>query len=118
MSAEDLRLMRSARKRGTMLRCTGPIWNCAKVVIVDSGFCVTKGLAELRKKELFGAALVKKHRYIGRLISRVMHLMPTLIRRRLVNVDAVKRAEYGVAHHVCCTKEPDCVHITDGRSVI
>ena len=35
---------------GTMLWCTRPIWNCAKLVIIDSGFCVTKGLVELRKK--------------------------------------------------------------------
>ena len=29
---------------GTILRCTRPIWYCAKVVIMDSGFCVTKSL--------------------------------------------------------------------------
>ena len=35
---------------GTMLWCKRPIWNCTKVVIMDIGFCVTKGLLELRKK--------------------------------------------------------------------
>ena len=30
---------------------------------MDSGFCVTKGLVELWKKGLFGAALIKKCRY-------------------------------------------------------
>ena len=29
---------------GTMLRFTRPIWNYAKLVIMDSGFCVTTGL--------------------------------------------------------------------------
>ena len=48
---------------GTMLRYTRPIWNCAKVVIMDSGFFVTKGLVELRKKGVFGSALIKKRRY-------------------------------------------------------
>ena len=48
---------------GTMLRYTRPIWNCAKLVIMDSGFFVTKGLVELRKKGVFGAALIKKRRY-------------------------------------------------------
>ena len=47
----------------TMLRFTRPIWNCAKVIIMDIGFCVTKGLVELRKKGVFGAALIKKRRY-------------------------------------------------------
>ena len=30
---------------------------------MDIGFCVTKGLVELRKKGVFGAALIKKRRY-------------------------------------------------------
>ena len=47
----------------TMLRCTRLIWDCAKVVIMDSGFCVTKGLVELWKKGVFGAALIKKRIY-------------------------------------------------------
>ena len=47
----------------TMLRFTRPIWNCAKVVIMDSGFCVTNGLVDLWKKGVFGAALIKKRRY-------------------------------------------------------
>ena len=48
---------------GKMLRYTRPIWNCAKVVIMDSGFYVTKGLVDLRKEGVFGAALIKKRRY-------------------------------------------------------
>ena len=35
---------------GTMLRCTRPIWNFSKVVIMDSGFYVIKGLVKLWKK--------------------------------------------------------------------
>ena len=31
----------------TTLMCTRPIWYCAKVVILDSGFCVTKGVVVL-----------------------------------------------------------------------
>ena len=29
---------------GIILRCTRPIWNFTKVVIMDSGLCVTKSL--------------------------------------------------------------------------
>ena len=32
---------------GTILRRTRPIWNCANLVIMGSGFCVTKDLVEL-----------------------------------------------------------------------
>ena len=35
---------------GTILRYKRPIWNCAKVVIMDNGFYVTKGFLEFSKK--------------------------------------------------------------------
>ena len=37
----------------TILWCTSPIWNFAKVVIMDSGLCVTKGLVEVWNKGVF-----------------------------------------------------------------
>ena len=50
------------KKFGTMLRCTRPIWNCAKMFILDNVFCVTKGLVEIQNKGVFGAALIRKRR--------------------------------------------------------
>ena len=32
-------------------------------VILDSGFCVLKGLIQLRKKGMFACAVIKKRRY-------------------------------------------------------
>ena len=49
---------------GTMLRCTRPIWNCANVFIMDSGFCVTKGLVDIGEEVGFGTALIKKRIYL------------------------------------------------------
>ena len=66
---------------GTMMWCTRPIWNCAKAVIMDSGFCVTKGLGDLRKKGLFGAAIIKKCRYWPSNIKGDT-IVPTLLRRK------------------------------------
>ena len=48
---------------GKMMWCTRHIWNFVKVFIMDSGLCVTKGLVELRKKGVFGAAIIKKRIY-------------------------------------------------------
>ena len=48
---------------GLMLRMTKPIWNTGRLVILDSGFCVLKGLIELAKQGVYGAALIKKRRY-------------------------------------------------------
>jgi hypothetical protein len=42
---------------------TEPIWYTGKQVVMDSGFCVLKAITELRKKGVFGAALIKKRRY-------------------------------------------------------
>ena len=47
---------------GLMLRLTRPFWSTSKVVVFDSGFCVLKGIVELRRKGVFGAALIKKRR--------------------------------------------------------
>ena len=48
---------------GLLLRMTRPIWSTGKVVILDSGFCVLKGIIELMKKGVFASALIKKRRY-------------------------------------------------------
>lgn len=48
---------------GLLLRLTQSIWYSGKVIILDSGFCVLKGLIELKKKGLYASALIKKRRY-------------------------------------------------------
>ena len=77
---------------GTILRFTRPIWNCAKVVIMDSGFYVTKALVELRKKGVLGAALVQKRRYWTANIKGDKidaHFSP----KEVGNVDEVKQVD-------------------------
>jgi Transposase IS4 len=45
---------------GLLLRLTKKLWSTAKVVVLDSGFCVLKGIIELQKRGVFAAALIKK----------------------------------------------------------
>lgn len=45
---------------GLMLRVTRQIWSTGKVIILDSGFCVLKGIVELMKRGVFASALIKK----------------------------------------------------------
>ena len=40
-----------------------------RYVILDSGFCVLKGLVQLRKKVIFACAIVKKRRYWPSMVS-------------------------------------------------
>jgi hypothetical protein len=48
---------------GLLLRLTKSIWSTGKVIILDSGFCVLRGIIELYKKGVFAAAMIKKRRY-------------------------------------------------------
>ena len=48
---------------GLLLRMLFPIFHLGFVVILDSGFCVLKGIVELCKKGVFTCALIKKRRY-------------------------------------------------------
>ena len=75
---------------------------------MDSGFCVTKGLVELQKKGLFGAALVKKRRYWPANIKGD-DIYSRFSSKEVGNVDAVKQVEDGVAYHVFYIKEPDYI---------
>ena len=73
---------------------------------MDSGFCVTKGLMELRKKGVFGAALIIKH------INWPENIRGDAIddhfsSKDVGNVDAMKQAEDGVAYHAFFMKDPD-----------
>ena len=45
---------------GLLLRMLAPIYHKGFIVILDSGFCVLKGIIELRKKGVFASALIKK----------------------------------------------------------
>ena len=94
------------KKVGTMLQCTRPIWKCAKVDIMDSGFCVTKGLVKLWKKGVFGAELIKKCIYWPANIKGDA-IDAHFSSKEVVNVDAVKQVEDGMAYHVFSMKEPD-----------
>ena len=48
---------------GMLLRMLAPIYHKGFIVILDSGFCVLKGIIELRKKGVFASALIKKRQY-------------------------------------------------------
>jgi len=44
---------------GLMLQMSRNLWNTGKVVTMDSGFSVSKGILAMREKGVFGQALVK-----------------------------------------------------------
>ena len=54
---------------GLLLRVLEPIFTRGNVVILDSGFCVLKGIVELKKRGVYASALIKNGS-IGPNISR------------------------------------------------
>ena len=48
---------------GLMLTLMSVQWSTGMSVIMDSGFCVLKGPLEMRKRGVYGSALIKKRRY-------------------------------------------------------
>ena len=52
-----------------LLRVLEPIFTRGNVVILDSGFCVLKGIVELKKRGVYASALIKQES-IGPNISR------------------------------------------------
>ena len=44
-------------------RMTKPLWGTGKAVVLDSGFCVLKGLIGMYDIGLYGSAVTKKRRY-------------------------------------------------------
>ena len=60
---------RKTKMVGLLLRMTKPLWNSGKVVVLDSGFCVLKGLMRLLKRGVYALAVIKKQRYWPRFIK-------------------------------------------------
>jgi hypothetical protein len=48
---------------GTMMRMCEPIFGSGKIVTMDSGFCVSKGITKLAENGVYGQALIKKRKY-------------------------------------------------------
>ena len=48
---------------GLLLHVLEPIFTRGNVVILDSGFCVLKGIVEFKKHGVYASALIKKQKY-------------------------------------------------------
>ncbi len=48
---------------GLLMRLLQPYFTSCRYVVLDSGFCVLKGIVELRKNGIFVRALIKKHQF-------------------------------------------------------
>ena len=93
---------------GLMLRMCHPIYHTGKLVILDSGFCVLKGIVELKKVGVFASALIKKRRYWPKDVDGD-RLSTYFADKDVGDSDALEGELDGIKFHLFCMKEPDYI---------
>ena len=93
---------------GLLLRVLEPIFGKGMVVILDSGFCVLKGIVELKKRGVYASALIKKRRYWPKYIKGNV-IKQHFDEKAVGNCDSWKGNMDEVPFHVYTMKEPDYV---------
>ena len=91
-----------------LLQILEPIFARGSVVVLDSGFCVLKGIIELKKRGVYVSALIKKCRYWPKYIKGD-DIKSHLDDKDIGDCDAWKGQMDEVDFHVYTKKEPDYV---------
>ena len=78
------------------------------VVILDSGFCVLKGIVELKKRGIYASALIKKRKYWPKYIKGDV-IKQHFDEKAVSDCDSWKGNVEEVPFHVYAMKEPDYV---------
>jgi Transposase IS4 len=91
-----------------LIRITEQVWGSGKFLVLDSRFCVLKGLIELRKQGVFGAVFVKKRRYWPTYVKG--NEIKTLFEgKQGGDADSLSGTLDGTPFHLMSMKEPDSV---------
>lgn len=93
---------------GLLLRLTKPIWHKGNVLVLDSGFCVLKGITALKEKGVFAAATIKKRRYWPKFVKGD-EIAEHFRTKEVGEVDVLPGKLDGVPFSIHCMKEPDYV---------
>ena len=93
---------------GLLLCMLSPIYHKGFVVILDSGFCVLKGIIELRTKGVFASALIKKRRYWPKYIKGD-DIKAHFKNKNMGDADSRAGTLDNIPFHVYTMKEPDYV---------
>ena len=93
---------------GLLLRILTPIFFKGFIVILDSGFCILKGIIELRKKGVFASALIKKRGYWPRFVHGD-EIKDHFSNKQVGDTDSWAGQMDDIPFHVYAMKEPDYV---------
>ena len=93
---------------GLLLHVLEPIFGKGMVVILNSGFCVLKGIVELKKRGIYASALIKKRKYWPKYIKGDV-IKQHFDEKAVGNCDSWKGNMDEVPFHVYTMKEPDYI---------
>ena len=96
------------RTVGLLLRVLEPLFAKGMTVILDSGFCVLKGIIELKKQGVYASALIKKRKYWPKHIKGD-DIKAHFDGKDVGDCDSWKGVMEEVPFHVYAMKEPDYV---------
>ena len=93
---------------GLLLQVLEPIFGKGNMVVLDSGFCVLKGIVELKKRGVYASALIKKQKYWPKYIKGDA-IKEYFDDKDVGDCDSWKGNMDEVPFHVYAMKEPDYV---------
>ena len=93
---------------GLLLRVLEPIFARGNVIILESGFCVLKGIVELKKRGVYASALIKKRKYWPKYIKGDA-IRQHFDEKAVGDCDSWNGKMEEVPFHVYAMKEPDYV---------
>ena len=89
------------------LRMTNTIVGSGKEIILDSGFCVLKGIIELMKRGIYAGALIKKRRYWPKLFIKGDAMDAHMSTKATGETACLTGMMDNVKYYVFAMKEPD-----------
>ena len=93
---------------GLLLRVLEPIFAKGMVVILDSGFCVLRGIIELKKRGVYASTLIKKRKYWPKHIKGA-EIKAHFDGKDVGDCDSWKGMMEEVPFHVYAMKEPNYI---------
>ncbi len=99
---------RGGKTVGLLLRMLKKYFSTGRYVILDSGFCVLKGIVELKKEGIYAGALIKKRRYWPSLVPGE-EIDSHFESKNVGETDVISGSLSGVEYFIWGMKEPDYV---------
>lgn len=105
---KDPNIAAHGRTGAMILRLSSSIWGTAKVLVLDSGFCVLKTLVALRQNGLFAAALINKWWYWPNYVPGV-EIAKKMDGDAVGDVKTIQGSLDGTPYSIFCMKEPEYI---------